>query len=542
MAYNASTSDKVAESDKPTTDSFSRSITHGSGLNVQPDDSASQRSSARSRSRSKGAVCFEATLNGEQKRVRLANDVEAGMAGSVEVMEPDAREFAAALPQLRLAGSGARLADCGVEMPGLFCPRCGGSMVVGRTCRRSVCPRCWESWAFAQAKTNAAMVEGVRRYRAASGDSNAKYHHLTVSFPVSTRFDSMDPRGRGSEAVKLLLGEVGVYAGIMIYHPWRIAEEYRGDVQGHESGDGDMTWAEILTKIESSEWSWAAVRDELLVYAPHYHVFANAPFVQGGAVTEAIEEQTGVVIHRITKGEDSSVSLYDLEDLTAAMAYSLSHVGLAWNEENEEYRAAYRRFGETANFSPTPSVEADVDTALRKVAPEVLGIEFPEPRCDSETVELPEQSAAENDPEPDRPSSAGGTRSLPDGSLPDGSRDSPNDNADTGGWPDGAGNNWSSGNTGGYAVNDDRELWTATEGVTPEWLEDPAEAPAECRSRCGAKLKPMWAAEEYLADEEWVESIGEEARAELAAAYREWERVGEPYPDNPPPDTPDPPE
>lgn len=54
---------------------------------------------------------------------------------------------------------------------------------------------------------------------------------------------------------------------------------------------------------------------------------------------------------------------------------------------------------------------------------------------------------------------------------------------------------------------------------------------------------PMWAADEYLANDEWVESIGEEARAELEAAYAEWQRVGEPHPDNPPPpDTPDPPD
>ena len=496
-------------------------------------DLASQKAGKRKRSRSKGAVCLEATLNGEKKRVRLANDVEADMDDSIEVMEPDAREFGDALPKLRLPGSGERLNDCGEDMPGLFCPACGEPMIVGRTCRRSICPRCWESWDFAQAKTNAAMVEGLRRYRAASGKSNAKYHHLTVSYLPSVQFDSADPFGRGVETTKLLLEEVGVYAGMMIYHPWRIAEPYRGDVRGHESGDGDMTWAEVLSKVESPAWSWEAAREEFLVYAPHFHVYANARFVQGGAITDEIEDKTGVVIHRITKGEDSSVSLYDVEDLASSMAYSLSHAGLSWDEDNEEFRAAYRRFGETANFSPTPSVEAEVEAALRKVAPEVLGQEFPEPRCDNETVE----TAAEDYGEDKRDTDGD------DSSHPTARRDLSSENPDMGGWPEGPESNWSSGNTGGFAVDGNEDLWTATEGVSPEWLDDPEEAPAEHRSRCGTKLAPMWAAEEYLNDEEWVDSIGEEARAELEAAYLEWERLGEPRAEAvPPPDTPDPPD
>jgi|GEM_PF-2756273 hypothetical protein len=522
------------------------------GKHADPDGSAPESSesaasavaapggSTRERSRSKGAVCFEAEPSGSQKRIRLANDTEADMGDSVQVMEPDAREFCDALPELRPPGSGARLPDCGVDLPGLFCQRCGVKMMVGRTCRRSVCPRCWESWAFQRAKTNAAMVEGLRRYRAASGEPHPKAHHLTVSFPSSTRFDSTDAMGRGYEVAKLLLEEVGVYAGVMIYHPWRIAKPYRGDVQGHESGDGDMEWAEILTKIASEEWSWEAAREEFLVYGPHFHVYANAPFVQGGAITEEIEDKTGVVIHRITKGEDSSVSLYDTEDLVGSMAYSLSHAGLSWDAENEEFRAAYRRFGETANFSPTASVEADVEEALREVAPEVLGQEFPEPRCDNETVDVEEDDGSAEG-EQARDSGAEGD----DSSRPTASRDlsTRTTNTDAGGWTEELASSWNSGNTGGYGVEDGEDLWTATRGVTPEWLDDPEEAPDEQRSQCGAKLVPMWAAPEYLDDEGWVEKIGEEARAELEAAYKEWEQMSEPRAEAvPPPDVPDPPD
>lgn len=496
-------------------------------------DAVDSGTSVREGSRSRGAVCVEATLNGEKKRVRLANDVEAHMNDSIQVMEPDAREFRDEFPRFRLPGSGGLLPDCGDEGPYLFCPRCGTEMIVGRTCRRSICPRCWESWDFQRAKTNAAMVEGLRRYRAASGESNAKYHHLTVSFLPSTRFDSADPFRRGVETTKLLLEEVGVYSGVMIYHPWRIAEPYRGEVRGHESGNGDMTWADVLTKVENPSWPWEAARSEFLEYGPHFHVYANAPFVQGQSVTDMIEDRTGVVIHRITK-RNSSVSLYDVNDLVSSMAYSFSHAGLAWDGENEMFRAAYRRFGETANFSPTPGVEADVDAALRDAAPEVLGQEFPKPRCDNETVEITEaEEEGEDEAETnDRESS-----------LPRVKRDLSSEMPDVGGWSDGSGSEWSSGNTGGFAADNGEELWAATAGVSPSWLDDPSEAPEKYRSECGAKLVPMWAAPEYLDNEVWVEQIGEEARAELEAAYEEWKRLGEPRAEAlPPPDVPDPPD
>lgn len=65
-------------------------------------------------------------------------------------------------------------------------------------------------------------------------------------------------------------------------------------MNGHESGEGDMQWADILEKAESDDWTWEAIREEFLVDGPYFHAMVNADFVQGGAVTEAIEEQTGM--------------------------------------------------------------------------------------------------------------------------------------------------------------------------------------------------------------------------------------------------------
>ncbi|MFC5973676.1 hypothetical protein ACFPYI_20290, partial [Halomarina salina] len=284
-------------------------------------------SSSRSWSREKGALCFEFERDGEESRVRIAQTQDPHL-DAITTDEPDGRNYDDALPELPIPGSGRMGTNCGEEVPALFCPSdgCGSVYHVGHTCRKSRCPRCWKSWDFQRAKTVTSKLEALRRYRYASGDTEQKFHHLTVSFRDSTRFDSDTPVDRAAEVVKLLSHQVNVQTGYLMLHPYRIKEEYRGDVNGHESGDGDLTWKDIYGLVD--DLGWDAVGEEYLVYAPHFHVIALSEFVQCGAVTEAIEEETGVVVHRVTKGADSSVSMYNLEDLCRVAAYSISHLGL----------------------------------------------------------------------------------------------------------------------------------------------------------------------------------------------------------------------
>jgi len=482
----------------------------------------------RSRSRSKGAICFERETDDGKERVRLAQNADPSESDSITASEPDGREYADALPSPPIAGSGERLPDCGDDVRPVFCTECGHPPIVGRTCRRSRCPRCWQSWAFYRARTVASKIAALRRYRAASGNPKAKYHHLTVSFPDSTRFDSDDALSRGFDAVKRLLAEVDVYAGVIVYHPYRIDEPYRGDVRGHESGDGDMTWADVLGKIESDEWTWEAARDEFLTDAPHFHVFANAEFVQGGAVSERVEEQTGVVIHRITKRNKPKYSLESVEDLAAATAYAYSHAGLSQGDDSS-FQVAARAFGETANFTPTDEVKRDVDGALREIAPDVLGVDFSKRECREETVD-DEHESGESD-EPETPASGVPSASPP--LSPAGS---------SGGFATGSGTSLDAPTgppddaSGGGSEND---TWSATAGVSPGYLDEPTE---DVTSRCGGRHAPMWAADEYLSDPEWVDSVGREAADELRSAYDEWERRERPESDVPPLDAPDPPD
>lgn len=462
---------------------------------------ATGSTSARSRTRSRGGICFEVSRSGEErKRVRIANDVDPSFRDSVETSEPDGREFADALPELSLPGSGDRLETCGDKGPTSFCPDCGEPYEYGLTCRRSRCPRCWQSWAFDRARALAAKVESLRAERARPGES-PRFHHLTVSFAnLDVRFDSDDALDRAFNATKALLPQPGVHTGYLLYHPWRIAEEYRGEVNGHDSGSGDMTWNDVFEKVESEEWSWEAVREEFLIYAPHFHVIALSDFVQCGAITEQIEEETGVVIHRITK-QNSNVSMYGVEDLAKVAAYSLSHVGL--EEDDDTHRAQYRAFGEVANHSASGAAEAKVDAALRKVSNDVLGVDFSTGTC-SEFV-LPEES----DVVGSDPASSSASPAVADGGkVPD--------------------NDWSlSGTLGSTGRADD--LWDHHPVAAPE----SAEAPSV--GRCGGTLRPMFAVDEYLECDNWRESIADDTLDRLLDAREEWKSLAKPAGEDVPP-------
>lgn len=284
----------------------------------------------------------------------------------------------------------------------------------------------------------------------------------------------------------------------MIYHSWRIAPEYRGEVMGHESGSGDMNWPDVLGKVESDEWTWEAVREEFLVYAPHFHVLALSPFVQTGAVVGEIEDETGIVIHRITQEREDGKerSIDGIEELCKVVAYSLSHAGLAPKNDGEHHAEAYP-FGEVANFEAWDAVKADVNDAMRSVAGTVLGVDFSTPEC---TEQVPDVDPSDLDLDLDDPGSdlelhldGGHITDMSSGSgmaspTPEGigsgsiSGSGSGSGSSSGGGSGsllsgGGGGSSSGGGSGGgggfgaaLAVDADRGTWEATEGAVPPSL------------------------------------------------------------------------
>ena len=523
-------------------------------MSVDGDTSAASKARGE-RSRSvpgASAICFETPRNGGE-RVRLARDVDPAYTDSITVDSDPGGGYDDALPDSPLPGSGERYDECGDDVPALACDDCGSVGWVASTCRRSRCPRCWRAWVFYMAVEGITAVDGTRRKRAYESGSNPYNHHVIVSFPDGTRFDSDDALDRGFEAAKRFMMEVGADAGMIVYHPDRIAEEHRGDVIGHSSGDGDMQWKDILDMPPEE-------RDEYLVHSPHFHVFAVSDFIQGGAVTENIEDRTGVVIERIA--DDDGISLADMDALAAATAYSLSHAGLT-ADGDDAHRAAYRYFGETANIERRANVRADAKEAMRRVAPDVLGVDFSRRTCDepvTDSADSGKYSGGEADSVDANPRS-----NVLDSVFPGDADETPasgpavRPTISRSGAPEAGADapDWQAGNTGGFATDSGAPDATPGASLRPDGGDesdtsrddadgdsdesDAAQSNADDAGECGGSMLPIWKIRDKLKnDDEWRETIGEEAAEGIRDAYDQWCDMGQPAPENtadaPPPD------
>lgn len=317
--------------------------------------------SARSTTRQRSGIRY--TADGEVLQADPSKIVNAFR--SVDASEDT---FGNELPELDLPGFGEMYETCGDPIP-RFCADCGKTHMVGQTCRRSTCSRCANAWARKQGTRIAAKLEATRRYQEAGTDGWAgyKFHHLTLSPPDGYATFSHDPLGRTIELLKEVLDELGVSTGVIFYHPFRGVD-----------GDDRGAWKGRL--FDGREWD--DVREEV-EHSPHFHVVAVAKHVDGGHITRAIERETGWLVKRITKGGDSSesnVSIYDKYDLARAVTYCLSHTGLEQQDDGSN-RAAYRYFGRTHGLVATDEIEAEMDAAVRSVAPKTLDLPWSSLAC-----------------------------------------------------------------------------------------------------------------------------------------------------------------
>ncbi len=379
----------------------------------------------------------------------------------------EGERFTDTLPPLALPGHGDLGDDCGEDIP-RFCGDCGHVTHVGRTCYRSKCPRCWKGWDRRRATTISSKLEGLRRYNEASegpGWRGWKLHHLTLSPPDGFAVDSDDPLQQVFDLLKEVLGFMNVETGVLFYHP------YRG-----QDGDDRGFWKGVLP--DGEEVTMEETREELKHEdEQHFHAVVLAKFVPTEHVTERVEAETGWVINRITKGEDSDVSLYDKYDLARSVSYCLSHTGI--EEGENRTRAAYRYFGEVANFSAEERIEREMDAAVRSVGVNTLGLKYDGQACVVEREKVETKTVL---------------------------REKVNLGAAHG---DGA--------------------------AEPEMEE--VEVEEEVVAKCEGRLLEIKAAPSRLSDEEWMEEA--EHADDLAAAWEEWrDRVD----DLPEPDDWDPPD
>jgi hypothetical protein len=383
---------------------------------------------------------------------------------------------------VQLPGFGSRYEDCGDEFDA-FCEGCGAVKTIGRTCRKNQCPRCAPMWAVELGTRVTAKLLALRAYRDSFHETHQRCHHVVLSPPVDFNPDTDKPRHKVIQVLKELMAETGLQ-GWYCYHPFR-----------GKDGDDRGEWAERLF----DDRGWAEIAPEL-IWQPHIHAIVVGHMTPGGNVTKRLEEETGWVLHRITK-EDSSVSIYGKWDLARAVTYCLSHAGTYDVGEHRRVCADY--FGDDwmQEITVSERQEAKVNHVVRAVAPKTLGLPFNRLACSEEHDVGPDGSveAKAHDHVVDLDRAQGMAKYW--------SLDSYASSLDD---RDGGEDLWESG--GGA---------NSAEEPHPQREPDPSLTEADDETqRCSGRLLPISKAAPYLTSAEWC------ARAEYAEdtreAHQEW--------------------
>jgi hypothetical protein len=202
---------------------------------------------------------------------------------------------------------------------------------------------------------------------------------------------------RALEVIKTLLRENwGIESFLSVYHEKRIKAEYRADSLDHggEPGRGDLTWSDILAKP-------ADERDKYLKREPHFHLFLPTKRGQFDySVTEAVENKTGWMFHRVEKkGEDNYKSVENLDDLVRQVMYCLSHSNIN-NWHGKRHELTTRMKGELHNCYAPDDSEDEILASFCKYSQKLLGVRFRHHSgtCDAEMPSDSDYETADSHP------------------------------------------------------------------------------------------------------------------------------------------------
>lgn len=267
--------------------------------------------------------------------------------------------------------------DCGDAHP-FICDDCGHRVDFGRTCSQSVCSRCGVAWCRDLAIKKVAKVRRLRKekHQHTPENEHQKLHHLILSPPLTwylnlakQGYDLSKVQEITKDIVKEILEELRGQ-GVVARHSFR-GEHDDGSIASESDDRGE--WKERL----NSDRDWFGdVRDEL-AYKPHYHSIVVSDWI--GVDTEAIEEATGWVIHRIQ--DDDGVSLESDGAMARALTYCLSHADIDVRDGHHNRSAIWEvgsfgsdPFKSSARFSARPSDLEWADSVVREAAVDVLGL------------------------------------------------------------------------------------------------------------------------------------------------------------------------
>lgn len=282
------------------------------------------------------------------------------------------------LPMMAIPGFGEEYDDCGKPMP-MACSGCGHTTEVGRTCRRSTCPRCGAAWVRDRAKNLCGQLGATRAVRDKNRDDHQRYHHLAWMPPEDWRLQSKDVLERTRETIRDMMYALDL-EGYVFYHPWS-GSGYDDD----ESGDDRGKWKDRL--FSDREWE-GDVREEL-EFRPHFHIVCVGHKVPGQDFSKEIYDRTGWILTRICKSEENAVSIYDDEDLAKVVTYCLSHSAIDLDAGSDgSAQRTYRRYGPVITdpkVSPDDNALEHHDRLVRQAATTTLGIPMKDQFCFAET-------------------------------------------------------------------------------------------------------------------------------------------------------------
>lgn len=280
------------------------------------------------------------------------------------------------LPQGKLPGFGEPLENCGDFIPESmhFCGDCYDVKQFPRNCYRYDCPE----HALHAVRRRAAgssdgagigpQLDGIRRFLNANRGPNQHFHHLTFEPPVDFFWEADDPLERFKDVVRELMDILGVQ-GVACYHP------FKGDHEGDDSDDRGE-WQQRL----GNRQDWIGdVRDELKPKG-HMHVICVAHKVDLEDIGDVYDE-TGWVIKRITKSEDSNISIEDDEAMARAVTYALSHSMVYETESGQRRLAAWMKGPDVNHVTPTERNKWRMKGIVRSEAETTLDVPAPSFEC-----------------------------------------------------------------------------------------------------------------------------------------------------------------
>jgi len=512
---------------------------------------------------------FETSDSGDVQIRELARsgygDVGASP-GDVRERETTKSDPTDSLPELDLPGQGGLARDdCGEDM--FACADdegCGKPVYVGRTCANPTCERDWAAAVKRKVVTTGGKLEGFRRalYARYNGTKDVDFNHVVASPPDGFAVDSENPLKRTLLMIKTLLEKKWSVDGfVAIFHPYRIKKEYRADQYEHggAEGEGNMTWKDVLSEANPYEY---------LFFSPHFHLFF--PAVRKSfdyLVAEAVEDETGWLFHRITKGEDSNVSVEDLTDLVHQLTYCYSHAGVRRVGPRDEL--ASRMKGELHNCYVPNGVEDETLAMFCDAAPKLLGVRFANLNDATCTAEISNQETIGETPSSSTTETACSQDTDQDCECPDREKHPLDDvwNPGSGvqarsergggggdpwtsttfeagaGGSDSTGDDWTDGSSSASSSTDSAASTGAesTGGDGGETDEPESEPPVvDDPTPCGGSLRPMHDAQTRLEDEEWCQQA--EHVSGFRSAVKEWRSItggdeDHPWVEEPPDDT-----